>query len=84
MNFADKPSFYEIVTGHRNVSNCGSGCGGGRLYRREEERPRHGCGGGCGALRHKTVTSCGGWGGGSCGAPTHHSCGPNLYPKTSC
>ncbi len=68
--FANKPSFYEIITGHA-VNNCGSGgCGGGyheRIYRH-----------GSGAVKTKTITSCGGWGGGACGAPTYkpsNSCG---------
>lgn len=56
MNFANKPSFYEIITGHA-VNNCSSGCG---------------------VMKTKTITSCGGWGGGACGAPTYRlssSCG---------
>ena len=78
---SNKPSFYEIVTGH-SISSCGGGCGGGYSY----SYPRHGCGGGCGITKSKTVTSCGGWGGGSCGSPKprHFGCSGVLYPRVNC
>ena len=76
--FANKPSFYEIITGHA-VNNCGSGgCGGGSWAPWREKIYHHGCGGGCGAMKSTTISSCGGWGGGACGAPTYRplsSCG---------
>lgn len=58
MKFANKPSFYEIITGHA-VNNCGSsGCG---VMKSKTISSCGGWGGGaCGVPTYKPLSSCGG------------------------